>query len=65
MSDDLWDYRVEALGAPESVVALERTRELTAQGWQLLGVHFSTGKWHFRRARSDKTNAAELEEPDA
>jgi hypothetical protein len=53
-AEEPWEYLVEALGAPDSADALRRSGELTAAGWQLLGVHFSTGTWRFRRPRSDR-----------
>jgi hypothetical protein len=53
-AEELWDYLVEVLGDPDSADALRRSGELTAAGWELLGVHFSTGAWRFRRPRSDR-----------
>jgi hypothetical protein len=53
-AEEPWDYVVEALGAPDSAEALRRSGELTAAGWELLGVQFSTGVWRFRRPRSDR-----------
>ena len=53
-AEEPWDYLVEVLGAPDSADALRRSGELTSAGWELLGVHFSTGAWRFRRSRSDR-----------
>jgi hypothetical protein len=53
-AEEPWEYLVEVLGAPDSADALRRAGELTSGGWELLGVHFSTGAWRFRRPRSDR-----------
>jgi len=49
--DQTWNYHAERLGAPDSVQAVQRADELTAAGWELLSVHFTTGIWRFRRPR--------------
>jgi hypothetical protein len=46
---DRWEYHEETLGSPDNEVALERSRELVADGWQFLGVRFSEGVWLYRR----------------
>ena len=33
-------------------MAMERAQQLVANGWELLGVQFAQGTWHFRRVRS-------------
>ena len=53
-AEEPWDYVVEVLGATDSADALRRSCELTSAGWELLGVHFSTGAWRFRRPQSDR-----------
>lgn len=49
MARDGWEYLEEALGTPENELALERSRELVADGWEFLGVRFSRGVWLYRR----------------
>lgn len=44
-----WEHLEEPLGTPENELALERSRELVAQGWEFLGVRFSQGVWLYRR----------------
>jgi hypothetical protein len=48
MLDD-WETLEERLGLPGNARADERAAELTAQGWQLVGVLFQSGVWRFRR----------------
>jgi hypothetical protein len=48
LADD-WDILDEQLGPPGSPQADQRTAELTAAGWQLVGVRFQSGVWRFRR----------------
>ena len=47
-----WDRLTEQLGAPDDPLAIERAQQLVANGWELLGVQFARGSWHFRRLRS-------------
>jgi len=56
MSNEQWDHLAELLGPPDSPAALERSAELATAGCELLGVHFKTGTWHFRRIRSAETS---------
>jgi hypothetical protein len=48
---DDWDILDEQLGPPGSPRADQRTAELTAAGWQLVGVRFQSGVWRFRRPK--------------
>lgn len=49
MAADRWEYLEQALGRPENELALDRSRELVADGWEFLGVRFSQGVWLYRR----------------
>ena len=49
ISSDKWEYLEQPLGPPHSDLALERSRELVADGWEFLGVRFSQGLWLYRR----------------
>lgn len=64
MSEQRWDYLTRALGPPGSAEASHTSGELTAAGWELLGVHFKSGLWHFRRARSEDTPSVPEETAD-
>ena len=46
-----WDRLAEQLGAPDDPMAMDRAQQLVANGWELLGVQFTRGTWHFRRPR--------------
>lgn len=51
MRQDSWDFLNEPLGRPDAPDALERARELVADGWEFLGVRFGPGIWSFRRPK--------------
>jgi hypothetical protein len=49
MSEQSWEYLEERLGMRDNDDALERSREIIAQGWEFVGVRFSEGLWLYRR----------------
>jgi len=48
---DAWEVLEERLGRPGNPRAEQRAGELTAKGWQLVGVLFQTGVWRFQRPK--------------
>jgi hypothetical protein len=49
MACETWEYLEEVLGSPDNDEALERSRQLVAAGWEVVGVRFSEGVRVYRR----------------